>query len=63
MARPPAYPIARWFRELGRCTTCPKAAVGELMSFRNDVIGRFCARCADREVRAVERYQAKEKTP
>ena len=57
--RGPAYPTARWFRELGRCTTCSKAAVGDLMSFRNDVIGRFCARCADRELKAIARAEKK----
>jgi len=62
MAKAPCYPTARWFRGLGPCASCGKPATGDLMSFRNDRIGSFCQRCADRALKAVDAAQKKEAT-
>lgn len=53
MPAKPKYPTARWFRATGTCVSCGRPATGELMSYRNDVIGRFCTKHGEMHAKAA----------
>ena len=48
---------ARWFERLSRCR-CGKPAHGTLRGSRNQSLGTFCIRCADRVVKAANEKRA-----
>jgi len=45
---------ARWFERLGSCT-CGKPATGKLMNSRNESLGRFCDKCAQKRLKEADR--------
>ncbi len=56
------HPDAQWFRALGGCVGCGKPATGTLMGRRNDERGPYCAKCAERAIKAAQKTREKEKT-
>lgn len=42
---------AQWFKSLGKCVRCGRAATGELMSHVNASLGPHCQSCANAEIR------------
>jgi len=54
----PKLDSARWWKALGSCVGCGKPATGELMSDRNDRIGPYCERCANKRLKAAQKARA-----
>lgn len=51
--------IARWFKSLGPCASCGKAATGELMSYRNERLAATCKRCGEAAAKEGNRLAQK----
>jgi hypothetical protein len=45
---------ARWFDWLGTCG-CGRRATGTLRDHRNDNLGAYCQRCAERAIKRADR--------
>ncbi len=43
---------AKWLKPIGQCCVCGKLGAGTLMNSRNDPIGTFCRKCADKRIAA-----------
>jgi hypothetical protein len=47
---------ARWLDRIGKCVGCRKQAAGYLRDHRNDNLGPYCMRCADRAIKKAEKH-------
>jgi hypothetical protein len=41
---------ARWFSQLGACQKCGKPSTGVLMNVRNESLGPYCQKCAEKRL-------------
>jgi hypothetical protein len=56
----PRHPGAQWFDEFPGPCACGHTARGWLMSTRNDRLRAMCRPCADKEIKAANRWREQE---